>query len=189
MRIISGRHKSRKILAPKNSDITRPTLDRVKESIFMMLENRNILNGAIVLDLFAGSGALGFESISRGALQCYFVDNDIEANKVIQSNALSLNLFSNSIIRKIDALRFLKHNKQKYDIIFIDPPYKMSDQELYDHIKIIDDSSSLKADGVMVVERGKNSQLDVYLNMSKKLYCDEIKKYGESKVFIIYPCV
>ena len=103
MRIISGKYKGKK-LNGFTIEGTRPTMDRVKESLFAMIQTN--LNEAIVLDLFAGSGALGLEAISNGAKTCYLIDNNIEAIKTIKEN--SLNIKENLNIICIDYKKFLK---------------------------------------------------------------------------------
>ena len=119
MRIISGKYKGKK-LEGFNIIGTRPTMDRVKESLFGMIQN--YINGSIVLDLFAGSGALGLEAISNGAKKCYFIDNNIEAIKTIKNN--SINVQEDLEIINTDYKKFLKNTNEKFDIIFLDPPYE-----------------------------------------------------------------
>ena len=104
MRIISGKYKGKK-LEGFNIIGTRPTMDRVKESLFGMIQN--YINGSIVLDLFAGSGALGLEAISNGAKKCYFIDNNIEAIKTIKNN--SINVKEDLEIINTDYKNFLKN--------------------------------------------------------------------------------
>lgn len=125
MRIISGTLRGRNI---KGFDIegTRPTMDRVKESIFGIIQNS--INNSIVLDLFAGSGSLGIEAISTGANYCYFVDNNKEVVKTLKYNISNLNIKdkTNVMLNNFQtALKYYQTNNIKFDIIFIDPPYKM----------------------------------------------------------------
>ena len=102
MRIISGKYKGKK-LQGFNIEGTRPTMDRVKESLFAMIQN--YIPGSIVLDLFAGSGALGLEAISQGAKTCYLIDNNIEAINTIKTN--SQNMDENIIIMHTDYKKYL----------------------------------------------------------------------------------
>ena len=126
MRIISGKYKGRII---KGMDIvgTRPTMDRVKESMFAMIQNN--IKESICLDLFAGSGSLGIEAISNGCKKCYFVDNNKQALDTIKENINNLKINEEYRIIKNDyneALKYFKDNNIKFDLIFLDPPYKLN---------------------------------------------------------------
>lgn len=124
MRVISGSLKGRKILG-YNIEGTRPTMDRVKESVFGIIQND--VKGAVILDLFAGSGNLGIEAISNGSSFCYFVDNNKFCIKFIRDNVNNLNIDDKCQIICNDynkALAYFKENDIKFDIVFIDPPYK-----------------------------------------------------------------
>ena len=119
MRIVAGSHKGARIYAPKGRD-TRPTSDRVREAIFAILGS---VEGARVLDLFAGSGALGLEALSRGAASAVFVESDPTAVKTIERNLEKLAL-EGRIVRA-DATRYLARTAERYDVVFVDPPYEM----------------------------------------------------------------
>ena len=121
MRIIAGTHRSR-IIEEVPLPSTRETKDRIKEAIFNSLQYK--LEGASVLDLFAGSGALGLEAISRGAKRCCFVDHQKEAIATIQKNILSLNVQDQTEVRYATYDKTLEKD-EKYDIIFLDPPYDL----------------------------------------------------------------
>ena len=120
LRIIAGLWRGRKITFIDQQDL-RPTPDRVRETVFNWLQSD--IPNAVCLDLFAGSGALGFESASRGAKQVTLVDNSSQVCQQIQENIKHL---QSEVIRVItsDALRFLEENTTKYDLVFLDPPYK-----------------------------------------------------------------
>ncbi|HHV38379.1 MAG TPA: 16S rRNA (guanine(966)-N(2))-methyltransferase RsmD, partial [Tepidimicrobium sp.] len=123
MRVISGIRKGYKIRAPKGRD-TRPTKDRIKESMFNILGN--ISEESIVLDLYAGSGSIGIEFLSRGARKAYFVDGSHWSIKAIKENLIHTKLRSNSeIIRSnsIKAIKLLGRKKIKFNYIFMDPPF------------------------------------------------------------------
>jgi 16S rRNA (guanine(966)-N(2))-methyltransferase RsmD len=126
VRIIGGEARSRQIDAPKGMD-TRPTQDKVRESLFNIL--RWDLNGRIVLDLFAGSGALGLEALSRGAAYAIFVDSSAQAAKIVQSNVERLGFADRAKVIRADwkaAVSALAPNsKGGFDLIFLDPPYAM----------------------------------------------------------------
>ena len=121
MRVISGKARGRKLFFFFLEEV-RPTTDRVKEAMFSILHFN--LQGSKVLDLFAGSGQLGIEAISRGAKICTFVDNSREAQKIQLQNLKLTNLFKNSRVVFSDGPTFLKTTTEKYDIIILDPPYK-----------------------------------------------------------------
>ena len=124
MRIISGQLKSRKISFPKNR-LTRPMTDRTKETLFNVLGN--LIVGKHVLDLYAGSGSIGLESLSRGALTVTFVDKADWAIRVIQRNLLELGLNDKAKVIKGDALRVIEKFKKAgsgFSIIFMDPPFQ-----------------------------------------------------------------
>jgi len=124
MRIISGTSKGRKLATPKNLSL-RPTSDRVKESIFNIL--RGQIEGRAVLDLFAGTGNLGIEALSRGAKKVVFVDKDKRALRLIQRNVAQFGLAERSEVLPIDANRAIGLLKQRwilFDLIFMDPPYE-----------------------------------------------------------------
>ena len=130
MRIISGYLKGKKILEPKNK-ITRPLKDMVKESIFNIIKHSNKfdieINNSIILDLYSGIGSFGLEAISRGSLKVIFVENYSEALTILKKNIKNLGVgekstvLENDIYSKLDLQKF----DSKFDIIFLDPPFKM----------------------------------------------------------------
>jgi 16S rRNA (guanine966-N2)-methyltransferase len=123
MRVIAGRYSGRRLTAPKGRT-TRPTSERVREALYAMLGD---IEGARVLDLFAGSGALGIEAVSRGAAGAVFVERDRRAIAAIEANIAALGLGEEqALIRREDvasALRWASNRKETYDLILIDPPY------------------------------------------------------------------
>jgi 16S rRNA (guanine966-N2)-methyltransferase len=125
MRVIAGTYGGRRLLAPGGTD-TRPTADRVREALFSILGAR--VDGARVLDLFAGSGALGIEALSRGAESAVFVDDAPAAMRAIRGNLEALGIDAD--VRRSDALRFLgaaPGSGAQYDLVFLDPPYRLAD--------------------------------------------------------------
>src|SRR5574344_588885 len=123
MRVISGKYKGR-IIEGNTIDGTRPTMDRVKESMFGTVQN--YVPNSICLDLFAGSGSLGIEAISNGAKEIHFVDKNIKAINTIKNNICNLKVDEKVYLYNKDyndALLEFKNNKFKFDIIFLDPPY------------------------------------------------------------------
>ncbi len=122
MRIISGKVKGHKIAVPTGLDV-RPTLDRVKEAVFSILYP--YLRGAKVLDLFAGAGSLGMEALSRGAAVCHFVDNNRKSFECVQKNLKDTGLDKDSVCHFMSFEKFLSQTGEKFDLVFLDPPYSM----------------------------------------------------------------
>jgi 16S rRNA (guanine966-N2)-methyltransferase len=120
VRIVAGSRKGARIFAPKGRD-TRPTSDRVREAVFGIL---GPIEGLTVLDLFAGSGALGLEALSRGAVSATFVESDPAALESIERNLSKLELEGARIVRS-DAMKHLARTPERYDVVFLDPPYEM----------------------------------------------------------------
>ena len=118
MRIIAGTHRGTRIFAPKGMD-TRPTGDRVREAAFNLI---GPVDGASVLDLFAGSGAMGLEALSRGAASAVFVESDREACRTIERNLAKLELGGATVLCR-DALQALAGDRRTYDLVLCDPPY------------------------------------------------------------------
>ena len=184
MRIISGIFKGKKILEPLDIK-TRPLKDLTKESIFNIIKHSNKLKvdleGAIVLDLFSGVGSFGIECLSRNAKKVFFVENYKNVLPILKKNLLNLKLINNFEIieRDIynnDIFNFLNY---KFDIIFLDPPYK--DKHLEKILISIKSSKILKKNGVLILHRHKKEKEIYSLNFN----IIEEKKYGISKIFFI----
>jgi 16S rRNA (guanine966-N2)-methyltransferase len=122
MRIVAGSRRGHTIHAPKGS-ATRPTSDRVREAAFNLI---GPVDGASVLDLYAGSGALGLEALSRGAAKAVFVESDPEACRTIERNLEKLRLTGARVVCG-DAIAFLTIERQRYDLVLVDPPYELTD--------------------------------------------------------------
>ena len=124
MRIITGTSKGRRLVTPKGASI-RPTSDRIKESIFNILGGK--IEGKLVLDLYAGTGNLGIEAISRGAREVIFIEKSREALKIIERNLLACQMKDRSEILLKDVIQAIGHLKGKgecFDLVFVDPPYE-----------------------------------------------------------------
>ena len=151
MRVITGTARGRKLCTPENYDI-RPTTDNVKESIFNIIQFD--IEGRRVLDLFAGTGQLGIECLSRGAESCVFVDESREAVRIVKENLKTCNL--KGTVLQMDALSFLR-TAGTFDLIFIDPPY---DSKLYEPaLEIINLVDILSDGGIIVCEARKECVL------------------------------
>lgn len=125
MRIVAGLLRGRPLQAPRG-DATRPTTDRTRESIFNLVAARLDLDGALVLDLFAGSGALGLEAISRGAAACTFVEAQPVALRVAKENARTLGVTEYGTFVRADAVAFAgRYEGPRFDLVLADPPYDL----------------------------------------------------------------
>lgn len=151
MRIISGIFKGRLINVPQSKEI-RPTTDRVRETLFNLLNNRIDFDGIEVLDLYSGSGSLGLECISRGASQITFIERNFQIYKNLLENIKSLGVEENSRVVKSEAIDYSKRAPEKhYDLILADPPFFKDD--VYDVVKNIILNNFLKDDAIIVIER------------------------------------
>lgn len=170
MRIIAGEKKSRKIEAPEGQD-TRPTADRIKEALFSILQNR--LYDARVLDLYAGSGALSLEALSRGAESAVLVDKSYKACRVIQQNIKSLEYGQKATLLNMEdqkAVAQLMKSGRQFDLIFLDPPYRMDMTQMCGDL-----SEGLLAEGGMIVcEHDKKTPPDT----PEKLILWDRREYG-----------
>ena len=163
MRIIAGTARSMPLKTIEGKD-TRPTTDRIKETLFNIIQME--VPGSVFLDLFAGSGAIGLEAVSRGAKKAVFVENSKKAAACIQENIRFTKFTSSCDLKCMDALSALRMLERRYvfDIIFMDPPY---DQGLeYDALAHLKDSSILNEDTLIIVE--ESLETDPY----------EMEKYG-----------
>jgi 16S rRNA (guanine(966)-N(2))-methyltransferase RsmD len=147
MRIIAGTHRGHRIAAPKGT-ATRPTSDRVRENAFNLI---GPVDGADVLDLFAGSGAMGLEALSRGAESVVFVESDRDACRTINANLDKLGL--NAIVLCQDVLRAIGSERRAYDLVLCDPPYD------YERARLEPQLARLVADdGLLVYESAGREQ-------------------------------
>ena len=164
---------------------TRPTSDRVKESLFAKLDAMGIIEGAKVLDLFAGTGALGLESASRGATSVDLVERDRSAFGLLEQNVKSsLSSFEKQGVSQriqahnLDAQRYLKSAGAGYDLVFIDPPYDFPNSELEQLLVAITDLIS--DEGLVIVERSSRSEQLAL----QSLELQNTKTYGDTAVWI-----
>ncbi len=176
MRIVSGKYRGKKLLSPIDEK-TRPTSDKVKEALFNILGMK--VQGATCLDLFSGSGALGIECISRGAQKVIFNDLNKNAIKVIKDNLSSLkNIDCEYQVFNKDYQILLENLKEKFDIVFLDPPYAMKINEKI--ITILKEKELLNDDCVIVVETSSEDSLENLQCSYEKSY-----KYGSIMLTIV----
>lgn len=175
MRVISGSAGGHRLKTLK-SNITRPTADRVKESLFNIIAD--IIYEADVLDLFAGSGALGIEALSRGAGSSVFVDNNPDAVQVVKQNLEHTRLVNKAVVmvkNVFSALSIMSNQNKRFDIVFMDPPYNkgligpvLADMDKY---------RLLKEKGIVAVERSIKDEI-IYKTGEIALYREQ--KYGDT---------
>ncbi len=160
MRIISGRFKGRFIKVP-DSKLIRPTTDRVRETLFNLLNNKIDFSGIKVLDIYAGSGSLGLECMSRGADEIHFVEKNFPIYKNLQENINSLGIEAGCSIFKMDALRFSQiSDHDKYDLILADPPFFKDD--IYRVVENLKSNKYLNDPGLIIIERSiQTKEMDI----------------------------
>ena len=184
MRIISGSARGTKIQTIE-SNTTRPTLDRVKESLFNIIQNN--LHSSNVLDLFAGSGALGIEALSRGAELAIFCDINGDAVRTIKSNLQKTKLYDKAIVYNEDykqCLEDLGKKNYKFDIVFLDPPYKMD--IAVKSLKIIIQNNLIKKETIIVIETDEKNRDEKELQEIKnKVEIYDKRKYGRANLFFM----
>ncbi len=174
MKVITGSAKGKPLKTLEGADIVRPTSQKVKEGIFSAIQFN--VPGARVLDLFAGSGQLGIEALSRDASLCVFVDQSREAANTVIENLKYTNLFAKSRVITSEATRYLSFCKDEFDIVFIDPPYR---KELVDAVMPLV-SKVISEDGMVICETEIKKELEESyegLTLAKKY------KYGKTLIW------
>ena len=155
MRIISGKHKGKRIIAPHNLPV-RPTTDRAKEALFNILDSRYYFNDKNVLDLFSGTGNISYEFASRGIEDITCVDSNYNCIKFIDT--ISEQLKVNLSTTKSDCIEFLKKCKKQFNFIFADPPYNYQNhQAIVEFIKV---NNLVKNDGCLIIEHDKTTSFE-----------------------------
>ena len=184
MRIIGGNLKGKKILQPSDKK-TRPLRDLVKESVFNLIEHSNKIKINIqssnVLDLFSGCGSFGLECISRGARHVNFVENYAAVFKILQKNISLINAEKKTKVNNLDCFDYFNNEKnlsEKYEIIFLDPPF--NEKRANNLIEIIKTKKILKRNGIIIIHRHKKDSIDI----NENLKILDIRKYGISKIII-----
>ena len=178
MQIITGKYRARKLLAV-DADSTRPTLARVKESIFNLIQGE--IDSKVILDLFAGSGAFGCECISRNAKKVYFVDHEKKAINVIKQNTRNMNEdFEILNMGYEDALLKFSNSNVKFDLVYLDPPYK-SDFAVKS-LNILYEKQLLNDGALVVIEHDSQNDLQ---NIPDCYIIKKSKKYGIAYVDIL----
>ena len=181
MRIIGGLARGTKLYTLEGLD-TRPTLDRVRESLFNIMQDN--IKDSVVLDLFAGSGAIALESISRGAKKAVLCDKNKKAIEIINKNVQKLRIQDKVKIAFTDYENFLNTSNEKFDFIYIDPPYNTN--FISTSIKIINDRNLISKDGIIVAETDEEQRIkkeiaDLQINI--KIY--DTRKYGRARLMFM----
>lgn len=183
-RIISGLAGSIKLASP--AKVTRPTSDRIRESIFAMLESRDLIEGASVLDLCAGTGALALEAVSRGASRAVMVERDGKAAAVCVANLKSVqkslekaDVEANIRVVNKSCQSFVANvSPNEYSLVFIDPPYEVSNAEVEGILKAL--APSLSPQATVVLERSSRGEMP---NLEPEYELEETKNYGDTVVY------
>lgn len=169
MRIISGKHKSRRLSAPKNLPV-RPTTDMAKESLFNILNNTYYFDSISVIDLFSGTGNISYEFASRGTKNIYAIDADFGCIKYINETAKDLDLPINTF--KSDVYKFLEKTSLQADVIFADPPYDFEAEQFLKIVDVVFQRNLLTENGLLIVEHSKHTDLTSHAKHSYD------KRYG-----------
>lgn len=176
MRIITGEYRGRKLETPVGYDV-RPTTDKVKEAVFNLLMND--IWDSVCVDLFAGTGNLGLEALSRGAKKCYFCDNSRESLNLIKRNIKKCEAMDKSVVLAGDFTKTLTRINEQADVIFLDPPYK---DGLYEKcLSLIDSLDLLSETGIIVAE---HSIQDPMPEKAGNLVIQKEKRYGKIQITI-----
>lgn len=180
MRIIAGTYRGRTLSTVRDLSI-RPTTDRAKQTIFDILSNRVNFERCHVLDLFSGSGSLGLEAISRGAEHVTFVDKSRSSLAILERNIRALGCEERSTVHQADVFWYLQHGQQSFDLVFVDPPYKL--ERIGELPEAVYDSGDLRPDSFMVMEHSKESKVLV----PEAKYDVTRKLFGQTVVLILKP--
>ena len=184
-RIISGRAGGLRLATPPGAG-TRPTSDRVREALFSRLEHLEVLAGVRVLDLYAGSGALGLEALSRGAADVLLVEADQAAAKVTEANVRALDL-PGAVVRRAPVAKVLATAPAApYGLVFSDPPYALSEDDLAGDLALLAEQRWLTSDALVVVERSSRSPEPRW---PAAWECEGELLYGETRIWFAVPQV
>ena len=180
MRIISGLARGTKLYTLEGEN-TRPTLDRVKEPLFSIIQN--YIKDAVVLDLFAGSGALGLEALSRGAKRAVLCDKSFEAIDIIKKNINKTHLEEKTKVLCMDYKKCLSNVNEKFDLIFIDPPYKLD--IAVNSVEIILENNLLSPEGIIVIETDEEEREIQKIKKISNIEIINLRTYGRVKLIFL----
>lgn len=172
MRVITGSARGRRLETLEGEDV-RPTSDRVKEAVFSIIQFET--EGRVFLDLFAGSGQMGIEALSRGAESAYFVDNSKKSLDTVRRNLKTVKLEDRAKVFQMDFRSFLSANSKSFDIVFLDPPYKTG--ALQESLELI--PAAVKDTGVIIAENPLDEEI---LSQCGDFVLDRQYRYGKIKI-------
>lgn len=181
MRVIAGKARRLQLVTPAGMD-TRPTTDRIKETLFNMIQYD--LQDVVFVDLFAGSGAIGIEALSRGAKRCYFADTSNEAVGCIKKNLEVTHLSDQAVVYMKDAsqaIASIETMEKRADIIFMDPPYRMEMEKAV--LTLLKNSRLVDEDTLIIIEEAAETSFDYLSELGYELV--RIKQYGKNAHFFI----
>lgn len=178
MRIIAGQHRGRNLVTVRDLSV-RPTTDRAKQTIFDILSNRLDFDGIEVLDLFAGSGSLGLEAISRGARQATFIDKSPQSLDALEANVRTLGCSEQCISYAADVFWYLKNARRAFDLVFVDPPYRL--ERIADLPAELYASEALREGTFVVMEHSKESPVEP----SESMFDITRKPFGQTTVLVL----
>ena len=177
MRVIAG-EKRHLLLKTIDSETVRPTTDKIKETLFNIIQFK--LKDIVFVDLFAGSGAIGIEALSRGAKKAYFVDNNKSAINIINENLYNTKLFDKSVVLYKDAknaILYLNEINEKIDILFMDPPY---DKDLYyDCFKVLKNTNVIDENTIIIIETSIDDDVEKVCKLGFEI--TRVKEYKNQK--------
>ena len=191
-RIISGNLRGRRLAVPQSG--TRPTSDRVKEALFSRLEHYELLDDATVLDLYAGSGGLAFEALSRGAVRAVLVDISAGAVRTCRNNSANLGLKQQTEVHQLKAEQYLgrlapaqadagtAEGEGLFDLVFLDPSYALESADLAKVLDLLALPGMLTSHGAIVLERDRRSSA---VELPEGLVSFDERKYGDSAVWLL----
>ena len=181
MRVVAGAYGGRGLRVP-HGRATRPTSDRVREALFSTL-GETVL-GAHVLDLFAGSGALGIEALSRGAADAVFVERDPATAAVLRANLADLGISAATYVGDVRRfVRDLPHTTPVFDLVLCDPPYKLSSDEVAALLGDLARSGHVGADATMVAERARHGE--ALTVPEQELHVADVRTYGDTVLYYV----
>lgn len=175
MRVISGMRRGSVLFCPEIEGL-RPTTDRVKENIFNLIQNE--ITGKNVLDLFAGSGAMGIEALSRGAKACVFCDTGKEAAAAVRKNLVKTGFSDKSTVKETDAESYLSTARERFSLVFLDPPYHSGLEKKA--LDILIKRNLLSEGAVIIYESDGDEELEEFSGITVRT----VRKYGRIKITV-----
>ncbi|MEX0602263.1 MAG: 16S rRNA (guanine(966)-N(2))-methyltransferase RsmD [Bacteroidota bacterium] len=178
MRIIAGTFRGRRLATVRDHSV-RPTTDRVKQALFDALAVRFTFEGSAVLDLFAGSGSLGLEALSRGATHATFIEHSPPVLGILEENIRTLGCTDRTTVLRTDVIRYLRESRRTFDLVFIDPPYKLP--EIGTLPMLAYSSGAVRDGGIVVMEHSR----ETIVTLDETAYDIVRKGFGQTTALIL----